>query len=119
ITDKITTGAPYFVEMGHLQPSELGDKRISEIAKKAVYAMGIDRGPVHVEIMLTPSGPKLIEIGARLGGDYITSHLVSLSTGVDMVKATILDSCGMDFSIEKTLSKTSMIRYFTAPNGII
>ena len=119
ITDKTTTGAPFFVEMGHSQPSQLNEKEITEIAKKAVNAVGISRGPAHVEIMVTNNGPKLIELGARLGGDYITSHLVPLSTGIDLVKATILDSCGMDFCIECTLSKTSIIQYLTTSTGTV
>jgi biotin carboxylase len=119
ITDKITTGEPFFVEMAHSQPSQQNEKQIAEVAKKAVYAVGISRGPAHVEIMVTPEGPKLIELGARLGGDFITSHLVPLSTGVDIVKATILDSCGMVFNIESTISKTSMIKYLTTDFGVI
>lgn len=119
ITDKITTGAPFFVEMGHSQPSQLNKKLISEVAKKAVKAVGISKGPAHVEIMVTSNGPKLIELGARLGGDYITSHLVLLSTGIDMVKATILDSCGMRFCLENTISQTSMIKYLATNSGVI
>lgn len=122
VTDKITTGAPHFVEMGHSQPSSLPDKhiiKINEVAIKAVNSIGINRGPAHVEIMLTASGPKLIELGARLGGDYITSHLVPLSTGVNLVEAVIKDACGESFDITQKFSKASMIKYFTATNGFI
>ena len=84
ITDKLTTGAPYFVEMGHNQPSLLPkniQQQIEKVAKMAVKALGIQNGPSHTEIKVTSEGPKIVEIGARLGGDNITTHLVPLSTG--------------------------------------
>ena len=37
----------------------------------------------------------IIEIGARMGGDNITSDLVRLSTGYDMVKGCIDLACGV------------------------
>ena len=79
ITDKITTGVPYFVEMGHSQPSMLSEKikeEIAEVAKAANKALDIMDGPSHTEIKVTKDGPKIVELGARLGGDNITTHLV-------------------------------------------
>ena len=122
VTDKITTGAPHFVEMGHTQPSRLGDesvKKIKDLASRAVKAVGIQNGPAHVEIMLTEYGPKMVEIGARMGGDCISTHLVPLSTGVDMVRSTIEIACGEDTDIAPKFSKGSAIRYFKTPEGII
>lgn len=122
VTDKLTTGAPYFVEMGHNQPSMLPAEdveKIKDLACRAVKSVGINCGPSHVEIKLTPTGPKMVELGARMGGDCITTHLVPLSTGVDMIKATIDVSLGLTPDITPTLHKGSAIRFFDAPNGII
>ena len=122
VTDKLTTGAPHFVEMGHSQPSRLGKEnvdKIKDLACRAVKAVGIDNGPAHVEIMLTPNGPKMVELGARMGGDCITTHLVPLSTGIDMVKATIKTACGEIPNIAKKHDKGSAIRYFNVPCGVI
>lgn len=122
ITDKITTGAPHFVEMGHTQPSRLSkedQEKISDLAIRAVKAVGINCGPAHVEIMLTSNGPKMVELGARMGGDCITSHLVPLSTGIDMVRATIEIACGMEPDITPKLKKGSAIRFFRTDKGIL
>jgi biotin carboxylase len=122
ITDKLTTGAPHFVEMGHSQPSRLAEtdqEKIKDLACRAVKAVGIDNGPAHVEIMLTKDGPKMVELGARMGGDCITSHLVPLSTGIDMVKATIDISLGLAPDITPKFEKGSAIRFFAAPEGVI
>jgi len=122
ITDKLTTGAPYFVEMGHSQPSALPEDdltKISDLAARAVKAIGIENGPAHVEIMLTKDGPKMIELGARMGGDNITTHLVPLSTGIDMVRATIDLATGKIPDLTPKFQKGSAIRYLSAPEGII
>lgn len=123
ITDKLTTEAPYFVEMGHSQPSQLSKEiqnKIKDVAEKACKAIGIDKGPAHVEMKVTPQhGPKMIELGARMGGDNITTHLVPLSTGVDMVETTIRIALGEDVNVCPTLNCGSAIRYFEAQSGVI
>lgn len=122
ITDKITTEAPHFVEMGHTQPSRLPDEiqtAIRNVTIAACTAIGIDKGPAHVEMKVTKRGPVMIELGARMGGDNITTHLVPLTTGVDMVGATIKVALGENPDIKPTLHCGSAIRYFEVPFGII
>lgn len=122
ITDKLTTGAPHFVEMGHTQPTiQPVDvrERIKNLACRAVKAVGINVGPAHVEMILTENGPKMVELGARMGGDCITTHLVPLSTGIDMVGATIKLACGEKTDLVPKYSKGAAIRYFETSPGIL
>lgn len=122
ITDKITTGAPHFVEMGHTQPSRLPEetqRQIREVAEAACKSLGLNKGPAHVEMKVTSRGPVMIELGARMGGDNITTHLVPLSTGIDMVGATIKVALGEEPDIQPTLHCGSAIRYFDVPFGTI
>lgn len=121
VTDKVTTGAPYFVEMGHSQPSLLGDvvEDIKTLAQEAVIALGVLDGPAHVEIKVTSSGPKIVELGARIGGDNISTHLVPLSTGVDLVKACIDYALGNSVSLDPVWHKASAIRYIPQQEGQI
>lgn len=122
ITDKLTTGAPHFVEMGHSQPTGQNDEnraKICDLAVRACKAVGIDNGPAHVEMILTKDGPKMVELGARMGGDCITTHLVPLSTGIDMVGSTIRLACGEKIDIEPKFKRGSAIRYFDTHNGTI
>ena len=120
VTDKLTTGAPFFVEMGHSQQSILSAddiRKIKSLTKEAILAIGINNGPAHVEIMLTETGPKMIELGARMGGDCITTHLVPLSTGIDMIKATIDVALGIMPDILPKFNKGSAIRYINVQAG--
>ena len=122
ITDKLTTGAPYFVEMGHSQPSAHSEeikKRIKEVTVAANHAIGIENGPSHTEIKITKDGPKIVEIGARLGGDNITTFLTPLSTGVDMVECCIKIALGEIPDLQEKFEKASAIRYFDVAYGTI
>ena len=122
ITDKLTTGSPYFVEMGHNQPSKFVGKEkesIIDVTAKAMKAVGIKNGPAHVEMMVTSEGPKLIELGARLGGDFITTDLVPLSTGIDMLGATIHLACGEPVDLEPKFKMASAVRYMKTGFGRI
>lgn len=122
ITDKITTGAPHFVEMGHTQPSRKDPniiRQIKDLAQKAVKSLNINNGPCHVEMMVTNRGPVMVELGARMGGDNITTHLVPLSTGIDMTAATIHVALGETPDITPKINKGSAIRYICAKEGII
>lgn len=122
ITDKITTEAPYFVEMGHTQPSRLPkdvQDEIRRVTEAACKAIGITTGPSHTEIKITKDGPKIVELGARLGGDNITTFLVPLSTGVDMVECCIHLALGEKADITPKKEKGSAIRYFKNDVGVI
>lgn len=97
VTDKYITPPPYFVELAHCEPSILDGaviEQIKAVAAQAIKAIGIENAPAHVEIKVTKDGPKIVELAARLGGDYITSRLVPLSTGIDLVEASVLLATG-------------------------
>ena len=99
ITDKVTTGAPHFVELEHHQPSSLSKdmyETIYSITEKALNALGITNGASHSEYKITPKGRiAIMEIGARMGGDFIGSDLVRLSTGYDFLKGVIEVALGI------------------------
>lgn len=98
ITDKVTTGAPHFVELAHHQPSNLPEQmqqRIFGISHRALDALGLTNGASHSEYRITPEGRIVVmEIGGRMGGDFIGSNLVRLSTGYDFVQGVIQVALG-------------------------
>lgn len=98
ITKKYTTGAPNFIETGHLEPAPLSpglEEKIKQTVFGGLDALGIQTGASHSEFRVDREGNvRLIEIGSRMGGDCIGSHLVPLSTGLDFVKMTIQTAAG-------------------------
>lgn len=115
ITDKVTTGAPHFVELEHHQPSTLPNEmfaKIYDITKTALNALGLTNGASHAEYKITKEGRlAVMEIGGRMGGDFIGSDLVRLSTGYDFVKGVIEVALGEFKEPKKTISMHSGV-YF-------
>lgn len=86
-TEKKTTEFPYNVELGHIQPANINEEnkhRIREIVAKIGKALKFENCPSHTELKINERGIFVIETSPRLGGDYITSTLTPLSTGINM-----------------------------------
>lgn len=121
VTDKKTTGAPHFVELGHNQPSCFSDAQVEELKTTAiagVKALGVNNCACHAEAKLQNGKAYIMEIGARLGGDFISTELTHLSTGVDMVAAAINCALGLKPNLNSTVMKQGVcIRYFCPKPG--
>lgn len=98
VTRKGTTGAPHFIETAHLEPPCLPDALIEEVrnvTEHALDTLGVTCGASHTELKIADDGTiRIIEIGARMGGDCIGTHLVPLSCGVDFVGAVVSTALG-------------------------
>ncbi|MEA4888390.1 MAG: ATP-grasp domain-containing protein [Clostridiaceae bacterium] len=105
LTQKITTGAPDFIETGHRQPAAFPEAQKSEIAQilfAAYDALDITCGASHAEFRVDHAGRiRIIEIGARMGGDCIGSHLVPLSTGYDFMGMVLDVAAGKRPNLQK------------------
>lgn len=124
ITEKITSNFPYNVEMGHIQPADLTDDKRNEIKKivtEAAKALNFDNCASHTELKISAKGIIIIETSPRLGGDFISSTLTPLSSGINMEDLLI------DISLDKALppafstpkaSHFSGIVFFELPEGI-
>ena len=114
ITDKVTT-EEHFVEIAHHQPSLLPESikaKIRSTVLHALTALHIEYGASHSEIKITENGDLYVmEIGARMGGGFIGSHLVPLSTGYDFMKGVIDIALGVFAPPVATLDKCSGV-YF-------
>lgn len=98
LTLKYTTGAPHFIETGHLEPAPVDKDTLNSVkavVEHALDSLGLTEGASHSELKITDDGTiKIIEIGGRMGGDCIGSDLVHYSTGIDFVRAVIQVACG-------------------------
>lgn len=123
ITDKKTTEAPYFVELGHNQPSiypEAIQKKLKDGAVAGCKALGLTNCAAHCELKIQDGEAYLMEIGARMGGDFISTELTHLSSGIDMIAATISVVLGMEPNLQPKEDKHGVcIRYFTPKPGLL
>lgn len=121
VTDKKTTEAPYFVELGHNQPSVFPldvQQKLKDGAVAGIKALGLSNCAAHCELKLQDGQVYLMEIGARMGGDFISTELTHLSTGIDMVAATISVVLGMEPNLQPVEPKHGVcIRYFVPKPG--
>ncbi len=121
VTDKKTTEAPYFVELGHNQPSVFPEEiqqKLKDGAIAGIKALRLSNCAAHCELKVQNGEAYLMEIGARMGGDFISTELTHLSTGIDMVAATISVVLGMEPNLQPTEEKHGVcIRYFTPKPG--
>lgn len=115
LTKKYTTGAPHFIETGHLQPAFVTVDILEQVKKITFHALDslqIKNSASHTELKITPDGKiMLIEVGARMGGDFIGSNLVEMSTGVDFVKAVIQVALGQKPDLNTKVSGVAAVHF--------
>lgn len=116
VTRKQTTGYPHFIETGHIEPAGLSEEIIEKIKSAilpALDSLKIENGASHAEFKITKNGDiRIIEIGARMGGDCIGSDLVKISTGYDYVKMVIDVALGKEPVLEKvSVPKIAVIKF--------
>lgn len=120
VTRKEVAFAPYFEEIGHTV--DAGDPllaQVAPVAAKAVRALGVTDGIQHVEMRLTSSGPRIIEVNARIGGDLI-GELVRLATGLNLPRIAADVACGKAPDLTPTAHATAAIKILYAPaSGVL
>lgn len=122
-TEKLVTPLPYNVELGHVQPAELNSEEkaaIDGIITSIAACMNYENCASHTEIKINDKGIFVIETSPRLGGDYITSDLVYLSTGIDIERQLIKIAIGKEpdlFSGRRFAA--AGVRYLSLKNGIV
>lgn len=120
-TEKKITEFPYNVELGHKQPANLtGEQRdaIREIVTKIGKALKFENCPSHTELKVNERGIFVIETSPRLGGDYITSTLTPLSTGINLEDQLLHIALGekVDTTTGR-INKASGVCFFSYPEG--
>ncbi len=97
IMNKEMTSPPDYAELGHMMPSGLDiEDRIKDIVRNAIKVLGVDFGAVNMDILVTEENNVcIIDVGARMGGNLIGSHIISKATGYDylgnLIKASVND----------------------------
>jgi carbamoyl-phosphate synthase large subunit len=121
-TEKKTTEFPYNVELGHIQPANISEDNkqiIREIVQKIGESLHFENCPSHTELKINERGVFVIETSPRLGGDYITSTLTPLSTGVNLEDELLYLSLGTRITPIPEVVKCSGVRFFSFEEGSV
>lgn len=100
VMQKDMTLPPYYAELGHAIPSGLPvavEEKIKTCVHKALVALGVNHGSVNMDLLLSESGDvHIVDVGARMGGNLIGSHVIPIGTGIDymgnMIRAAVGDA---------------------------
>ena len=122
-TEKKTTEFPYNVELGHKQPANLTEDQkqsIREIIAKIGIALKFENCPSHTELKINERGIFVIETSPRLGGDFITSTLTPLSTGINLEDQLLHIALGNKVDIVTgRVDKAAGVCFFAFPEGVV
>lgn len=121
-TEKKTTEFPYNVELGHIQPANICEEnkqKIRKIVAKIGKALNFVNCPSHTELKINERGIYVIETSPRLGGDYITSTLTPLSTGVNVEDELLRIALGQTINPEPKQVQYSGVRFFAFEEGSV
>lgn len=122
-TEKKTTEFPYNVELGHKQPANLTEKQrnaVRDVIAKIGEALHFENCPSHTELKINERGVFVIETSPRLGGDYITSSLVPLSTGINIEDQLLNIALGEPVDTKTgRVEKASGVCFFSLPEGTV
>ena len=99
VMQKDMTLPPYYAELGHAIPSGLSlslENKVKGCVKNALIALGVNHGSVNMDLLINSKGQvHIVDIGARMGGNLIGSHIIPTGTGIDymgnMIKAAVGD----------------------------
>ena len=123
--DVLELTKPFVVENGGVIPSKFEGKileSVTRVIEKAAESIGIDWGPIKADIVIKNDIPQVIELAARLSGNYLASHHVPWSLGIDFVGTSIRQTIGLEISPSDLIPKFKKYlaaRYFFPPSGII
>jgi hypothetical protein len=103
LADRHICFPPYFIEMGHTMPTTAAPEQqraILELFCQGIRSLGLagqgSVGAAKGDIKLTPQGPMIGEIAARLSGGYMSGWTYPYASGVRPIRAAILMAMGRE-----------------------
>jgi biotin carboxylase len=118
VTDRERASA-FGVATAHLFPARAGTAEAIVAARAACAALGIERGPVYVQIVLAPDGPRVMEVAARLGGGH-DAELCHAATGIDLATLALhaaLDERIAPSELWRSRRQGAIVRFLIGPPG--
>lgn len=123
VIKKFMTKPPYYAELGHAIPSGLNvelEEKIKNCVKKALLALNVNFGSVNMDILVTAEGKvHIIDVGARMGGNLIGSHIIPYGTGIDYMGNIIKAAVGAPLNWSSTNNEFIVTKLLAFSGGIV
>jgi biotin carboxylase len=123
ISDKIRTSPPYLLDTEVIFPSLVPNnikQEIEEILTKVIKILEINNCPIHIEMMITKEGVKIVEIAVRGAGFKVYTDIVPYISGVDTLLVQIKLLLGEDVVLNKSFAKKAVcLKFLDSEAGIL
>lgn len=105
VMEKKMTNPPFYAELGHAIPSSLPyetELYVREVVTNALKALGVNHGSVNMDLLISEDGKvHIVDVGARMGGNLIGSHIIPMATGFKYMENIIRGAVGDPLVSEK------------------
>lgn len=110
VMGKYMTEPPNYAELGHFIPSGLSiEDKVKDIVTRAISVLGINFGAVNMDVLVTQDNRIcIIDVGARMGGNLIGSHIIPIGTGINYLENLIRASVNEDINLKPTRKSQSI-----------
>lgn len=120
VMKKLMTKEPYYAELGHTNSMDENiNRKINEKVNKIIKTLGVNYGSVNMDLIVSGDDIYMVDIGARMGGNLIGSHIIPLSKGIDYMKIIVDASLNKDISCDEKYNKPISSRLITLDTGIV
>lgn len=120
VMKKIMTKEPYYAELGHSNSlDEKMNKKIIDKVNSIINALNINFGAINMDLIVNDDEIYMVDIGARMGGNLIGSHIIPLSKGIDYMKMIIDGALNEPINCEEKFNNPLFSRLITLETGKI
>ncbi|WP_449355158.1 ATP-grasp domain-containing protein [Virgibacillus natechei] len=111
VMGKYMTTPPDYAELGHFIPSQLSiEAKVKEVVQKAIKALNINFGAVNMDVLITKDNSIcIVDVGVRMGGNLIGSHIIPNGTGIDYMGNLIRASVGDQIDLNASKSGANVV----------
>lgn len=121
IMKKHMTKPPYYAELGHTMPAGISDnlkEKIQKVVTNTISALNINFGSVNMDLLVTSDEKvSIVDIGCRMGGNLIGSHIIPYATGIEYMENMIRAALGEKAEFEPKFEKNIATRLLALTPG--
>jgi len=120
LSDKVRTSPPYLLDVAVMFPSIQAlniQKAAIGVVEDAIRSLDVDMATVHAEVMITQTGPKMVELAARGPGFRVFSVMIPWTGGIDVLRESIRIAIGECPELAKTANRGAVLIFPGAQPG--
>ncbi|MCP4641242.1 MAG: ATP-grasp domain-containing protein [bacterium] len=122
LTGKDRSDPPHRFDLGiHMPPlvDDATQQAIIDMTSTGLQAVGYTDGTTHVEVIITPEGPRIVEIAGRPGGGRIPTDLIPLTYGMDFMADAFRVALGEPPCEERKWIRGAAVHWIPSRSGIV